>query len=81
MIRTGHQRYRAVATSSVLLQAISERTNARICGLRVEVSDGNFVVVGQAPTFHVKQLALAACHQVLGESSITRLICDIEVCS
>jgi hypothetical protein len=81
MIRTLHQPSRAIELSSVLLQQINQRTNARIEGLRVEVSDGNFVVVGQAPTFHVKQLALAACHQVLSESSIGQLICDIEVCS
>jgi hypothetical protein len=79
MIRAPRQRDRDAVASATLHQKINDRTSARIIGLRVEVSARGVLIAGQAPSFHVKQLALAACHQFLGASSLTRLNCEIEV--
>ncbi len=50
----------AAELASQLEQWIDERTQGRVRGLRVEVTEGRVTVHGSAESYHVKQLAVQA---------------------
>jgi hypothetical protein len=61
---------------------ISCRTWGRVQGVRVEMREGKVVIFGRAPTYYVRQLALAAVAEVLGKNQQQLEIeVSVEVCS
>jgi hypothetical protein len=54
-----------VSRDEALLDRIARHTGRRVVGLAVEWADETVVLRGQAPSFHVKQLATHAAREVL----------------
>lgn len=70
-----------MSNKSRLECSIARRTGGRVRDLRVEISDGRVLVRGRSPSYHVKQLALAAVLEAFegSESQSERVEVDIEV--
>lgn len=60
-------------------QQIRRRTWGRVCALQVERKGDSMVVRGSTPSYYVKQLAISAALDALGQRSSPRLEVDIDV--
>jgi osmotically-inducible protein OsmY len=66
--------------SRAIERRIRQRTSGRVGSLQVEVRDGDVIVRGCTTSFYVKQLAIHACLEVLGDSAV-QLAVAIDVTS
>ena len=65
---------RPVELEESIKRRIVERTNGRIQGLEVQVTDEVIVIRGQTSSFYIKQLAIEGTLDVIG-TDVTRRIC------
>jgi len=63
----------------IVARQIDARTGGRIRYLRVEVHESCLLITGYAPSYYLKQLALAAVQDVLQSSLSVHILVEIEV--
>ncbi len=63
--------------ASQLEQWVDERTQGRVRGIRVEITEGRIIVHGRTESYHVKQLVLQAVSEKANAVDVTF---KIQVC-
>jgi hypothetical protein len=75
----GRQQHRRDALAQSAVKRITERAGRRVRGLIVSYCDGRMTVRGSADSYHVWQLAIAACRESLIEAPNVRLDCTLQI--
>lgn len=67
------------ALARAVAERIHQRTSRRLRELCVDAAEDRVLVQGRAQSYYVKQLALAACREVLADRAALELVHEIDV--